>query len=376
MTPQEFRAQFPALDDWVWLDTPGAPPGARPVIDRLEHALDEWLSGSFDWADWDSAADSARAQFARYTQVDPRSVATLSSLAEAAATVVRSVEPGKTIVVAEDEFRSVLFPALNHATSNSLDIDVVPRTPGRSRTDSLLDAIDGSTGLVMVSEVLTNDGERVDLDKICNAAHSNGALVFANLTQTLGVLRSDLSQHPADFVAAHGYKWMLCPRGTTWLVTDPSLHELDPLIPSWKTVTPQGYFGGPYTPSQSSSRCNSSPAWLSWIGARSALDVIERIPETSGREHCLELAATFEAAVRNLDFSILNCGAPSHIVVAAPPAGHEVSAAALRERGIRATVTENKAVRVGFHYFNSLTDVDQAIDAIVDSITSSPRESP
>jgi len=371
MTPQEFRTQFPALEKWVWLDTPGSPPGALPVIERLEHSLGEWLSGAFDWAEWDTAADTARFAFAQYAHVDPSSVATLSSLAEAAATTIRSVEPGKAIVVAEDEFRSVLFPALNHAAAHSISIDVVARTPGRSRTDSLVDAIDGSTGLVLVSEVLTNDGERVDLNRICDAAHSNGARVFANLTQTLGVLVSDLSQHPADFIAAHGYKWMLCPRGTTWLVADPTLEELGPLTPSWKTASPQRYFGGPYTESPTLTRCNSSPAWLSWIGACSALDLLRKIPERSGSHHCLELAAAFENSVQNLDFSILNRGAPSHIVVAVPPPGRTVSVAALRDHGVRATVTENSAVRVGFHYFNSAADVFASIDAITDSLTSS-----
>ncbi|SDD12711.1 Selenocysteine lyase/Cysteine desulfurase [Mycolicibacterium neoaurum] len=364
MTPEEFRAQFPSLTDWIWLDTPGAPPGARRVVDSLTSSLDDWLSGSFEWTEWDSAADHARGEFARYTGIAPSHVASQGSLAEAAATAVRCTPPGKSILVSGDEFRSVLFPALAYAASTGTSVRVVKRKPGHSRSTELLDAIDKTTGLVLVSEVLTNDGELVDLDAICATAHRHGALVFANLTQTLGVLVSDLSGHPADIIATHGYKWMLCPRGTTWLVADPDLKLMRAHTPSWKTASsPPHYFGGPYSESATMSRCNASPAWLSWIGARAALDLLGRLDEKRCREHVLDLANAYSEILVEAGFRILNLGRPSHVVVASPPPGHRVDAATLRRNRIRATTTEGGALRVGFHYFNVFSDVDAATAA-------------
>lgn len=364
MTPAEFRAQFPALTQWIWLDTPGAPPGARRVIDSLTRTLDDWLSGSFEWTEWDSTADRARAEFADYTGIPTSHVASQGSLAEAAATAVRCTPPGTSILVADDEFRSVLFPALAYSASSGTAVKVVKRRPGRSRTTELLEAIDKTTGLILVSEVLTNDGELVDLHAICASAHRHGALVFANLTQTLGVLVSDLSDHPADIIAAHGYKWMLSPRGTTWLVADPGLKLMRAHTPSWKTAasTPH-YFGGPYSEAETMSRCNTSPAWLSWIGACTALGLLSRIDEQRCRHHVLNLASNYSALLVDKGFRILNLGRPSHIVVAAPPPGHRVDAGTLRSNRVRATITGGGALRVGFHYFNSSADVDAAATA-------------
>ncbi|MFI2561098.1 aminotransferase class V-fold PLP-dependent enzyme [Nocardia farcinica] len=365
MTPDEFRAHFPALDTWTWLDTPGAPPGAIPVITALSTALDDWSAGSYDWLDWDSAADAARSDFAHYTGIDPNAVASLTSLAEAATIAVRCIAPGTTIVVAEDEFRSVLFPALQHSASTPTDITVVARQPGVSRTASILDAIGPTTGLVMVSEVLTNDGELVDIDAICRAAHQHRALVFANLTQSLGVLRTDLSRYPADIIAAHGYKWMLCPRGTTWLVADPARAKLGPVVASWKTAADsEHYFGGPYSESASLSRCNSSPAWMSWIGARAALTLLSHVDEADSSRHALRLAGTYIDRMHDSGFRTLNHGATSHIVVTAPPENRRFNTSALRDRRIRATMTETGDLRVGFHYFNSEADVDHVVDAV------------
>jgi hypothetical protein len=109
MTPARFRELFPALRSMLWLDTPGAAPGAEPVVQAQREALSAWASGEFDRAAWDSATGEARALFARLVGVDPMTVSTLGSLAEAAATVAGSLPAGR-IVVAAEEFRSNLFP--------------------------------------------------------------------------------------------------------------------------------------------------------------------------------------------------------------------------------------------------------------------------
>lgn len=363
MTSQRFRQKFPALESWTWLDTPGGPPGAVPVIRAVRRALDDWESGSYDWLQWDASADAARIAFAGYTQVPPEWVASQTSLSEAATVAVRCAPEGSTIVVAEDEFRSVLFPVMAHAATTSARIKLVKRSADASRTAAIMDAIGPDTGLVMVSEVLTNDGELVDVDAICAVAHQYGALVFANLTQTLGVVRSDLSRHPADLVAAHGYKWLLCPRGASWLVGDPSRINIAPTVASWKSAAdPERFFGGPYSEAGAMARFNSSPAWMSWIGALAALGLLAEVDGDESRSHTLRLAEQYIAVMRSHGFRELNCGARSHIVVTAPPSGYRVDPARLYDARVRATITANGGLRVGFHYFNDEADAAYAAE--------------
>lgn len=109
LNPAQFREFFPALRSTVWLDTPGCPPGAQPVVSAMQDMLSAWSAGEFDWLSWDSAVDEARVLFARLFGVDPATVSTLGSLAEAAATIARSLPRGRVVVPAE-EFRSNLFP--------------------------------------------------------------------------------------------------------------------------------------------------------------------------------------------------------------------------------------------------------------------------
>ncbi|RJO70097.1 aminotransferase class V-fold PLP-dependent enzyme [Nocardia panacis] len=360
MTPAEFRALFPALERRVWLDTPGAPPGAQPVLEALRTTVDEWAAGDFAWAEWDQAADLARLEFAAYAGVPADHVSSLGSLSEALSTVLSAFDGG-TVVVAADEFRSVLFPVLGRGRTSGITVRVVERTPGATRTEDLLRAIDESTVLVAASEVITRDGERVDLETLTAAAHSVGARMFANLTQTMGVLHRDLSTLTADYKAAHGYKWMLCPRGAAWLVADPATLAAPPLAPSWKTSgPPEQFFGGAYREASNATRWNTSPAWFSWIGARAALNLLAQLPPTV-EIHCLDLAQQFCTHATQLGFAPRGTG--SHIVTVDPPPGVTITPELLAEHRIKAT-TNDGGLRVGFHYFNNSADVDAILNVL------------
>ncbi|MFJ2900700.1 hypothetical protein ACIO87_38340 [Streptomyces sp. NPDC087218] len=194
-------------------------------------------------------------------------------------------------------------------------------------------------------------------------AGQRGALVFADLAQTLGVMRSDPSGHPAELVAARGYKWLLCPRGASRPVADPRRISIVPTVASWKSAAdPERFFGGPYSQAGTMARSNSSPAWMSWIGARAALGLLAHVDSDDSPCHVLRLADQYIAARRGHGFLELNCGARSRIVVTAPPPGHRVDPVRLYDARVRATITENGGLRVGFHYFNSEADAAYAAE--------------
>ncbi|MFE1196124.1 aminotransferase class V-fold PLP-dependent enzyme [Streptomyces olivaceoviridis] len=358
MSPEEFRALFPALASTVWLDTPGCPPGAAPVLDALRTALSDWATGDFDWLAWDAAADEARRLFAGLLGVEAETVTTLGSLSEAAATVAGSLPAGR-IVLAAEEFRSNLFPWLARH-----DVVSVPQRNGTTHIADLIDAIDDDTVMLAISEVTTREGQRMDLPALRVATDRVGARLFVNLTQSLGALRFDYDAVRPDYLAVHGYKWMLCPRGAAWLVTEPRrVPGLTPLAPSWKsTPSPHGYFGGPPDFADTASRCDTSPAWFSWIGASASLRLLTKLDPARVEAHCLRLADRLLDEATALGYHRVAQGPRSHIVVLRAEHPRRTSEA-LAAHGIRATMLADR-VRFGFHYFNNDADVDAAVAAL------------
>jgi selenocysteine lyase/cysteine desulfurase len=207
--------------------------------------------------------------FATYLGVPASTVALMSSFVEAAATVAAGLTPGR-IVVGDQEYRNNLFPWVARRGAEH-EVVRVGSAGGGVRTEDLIAAITPQTVLVTVSEVLSHDGVRADLPSLRAATDKVGARLFVDATQSLGVLRFDWPTIRPDYLAVHGYKWLLCPRGAAWLVArEDRVGELRPLLPSWKSTDDQQFFGGELRHSPGAARCDTPTAWFSWVGARSA----------------------------------------------------------------------------------------------------------
>lgn len=359
-----FRSQFAALRNWAWLDTPGSPPGAAPVLQALRDTLQSWEEGEFSWRDWDWAADEARTAFARYAGVGEERVSVLGSVAEGAATVAATLPRGP-VVVPDEEFRSTLFPWLALDQRRN-PVVRVPARDGYTRTDDLVAAIRPGTVLCAVSDTLTSNGVRPDFAALRHATDAVGARLFVDLTQSFGVLSFDIDALAPDFVAVHGYKWMLCPRGAAWMVTRADrLAELSPLLPSWKsTAPPFGYFGGQLDLPSDASRVDTSPAWFSWIGALAAIDLLARLDPAAVHAHVTALAARWWEGAQDAGYTPMAPFQTTHIsVVDIGDRDLPTLAARLAERGVKAQLAGTR-LRIGVHYFNTDDDIARTLDAM------------
>ncbi|MEV1243351.1 aminotransferase class V-fold PLP-dependent enzyme [Nonomuraea sp. NPDC049750] len=365
LSSEQFRSHFPALQRHVWLDTPASPPAALGVVHALRAALDSWLYGEHDWREWDHAPAASKRSVARLLGIAEELIAVMGSTAEAAATVAKSLPPGRIVVPAQ-EFRSNLFPWWQLEAAGH-EVVLVPPRDGHTHTEDLVAALDTRTVLLAVSDVLSIDGHRADLPALRQATDGVGARLFVDATQSLGALHLDMERVRPDYLAVHGYKWMLCPRGAAWLVAAPEhIDGLVPLLPSWRsTEPPYGFFGGPYVRADSAARCDTSPAWLSWVGALPALDLLLDLDAKRVERHCLRLAADFRARVAETGAGTLLPSSRSHIAVVRVIDPDAVRARLARD-GVRATLLGDR-LRVGFHYFNNSSDVERAANALGDT---------
>ncbi len=360
------RALFPAFARVTYLNTPTCAPGAIPVLESLRRAEDAWASGRFDWIGWENDAEATRAIFAGLVAGRPEEVALVASLADAAATVAASLPRGR-IVVGAREFRSNLFPWLDLARLGFEVVEVRSAEGGAASTGDYCAAIRPGTTLAAVTEVQSSNGYRVRIGEIGARCREVGARLFVNLTQSLGALRFDVTSAGADYVAAHGYKWLLAPRGASWLWTRPDrLEGLAPHSPSWKSVAAPfaEYYGGPLAPAPAARRLDASLAWFSWVGARAALELIASLDAAAAEAHCLGLAADFRRAAAERGFSLAPAEIPSQ-TLAVSVADPEALRARLAERGVIAAV-RGGSLRLGFHFYNDETDAAAALSALED----------
>lgn len=363
MDPAEFRKQFPALDRLVWLNTATIAPGARPVLTGLRRALDEWEEGSVSWQRWESDAYATRSLFAGLIGAQEEDVALMTFLAEAAATVAASLPRGR-IVLGEREFQSNLFPWLA-LEDRGFEVIQVPATDGVVRTEALAEAVDDGTVLLAVTEVQSSNGFRVRLGDLASRCREVGARLFVDLAQSVGALRFDVEASGADFAGAVGYKWLVGPRGASWFWIHPDRRdEVRPLAPNWHSMEDPyaEYYGGPLELAKGARRFDTSMAWLPWIGARAALELLSDLEPAEVEARALELAAAFREGARASGFRAVPEDAPSQVVGMAIDDPDAVRAR-LKDQGIIGAV-RGGFLRLGFHAFNDESDVEAALRAL------------
>jgi selenocysteine lyase/cysteine desulfurase len=359
----EFRGQFPALERLVWLNTATVAPGARSVLDALRQALEEWEEGSVSWQAWEAEAYATRPLFARMIGAREEDVALMTFLAEAAATVAASLPRGR-VVVGQREFQSNLFPWLALA-ERGFEVVQVPATDGVVRTEALVEATTEGTVLVAVTEVQSSNGFRVRLADMSARCGEVGARLFVDLAQSVGALRFDAASSGADFAAVVGYKWLVGPRGASWFWIRPDRRdEIRPLAPNWHSVDDPyaEYYGGPLDLASDARRFDTSMAWLPWVGARAALDLLAKLDPAEVEARALALAGAFREGAREAGFPLVPEDVPSHIVGVSidDPDG---ARARLKDLGVIAAV-RGGFLRIGFHGFNDESDVKTALAAL------------
>jgi selenocysteine lyase/cysteine desulfurase len=357
-----FRDLFPALERWVWLNTPTVPPAARPVLEALRRVEAEWEAGDFSWQAWEAEAEATREQFGRLIGAAAGTVALAGFVAECAATVAASLPPGK-VVVGEREFRSNLAPWLA-LRRRGFDVVEVRAKDGVTFTESLGETVDDATVLLAVSEVQSSNGFRVHLPDLAERCREHGARLFVNATQSLGAVRLDVRELDIDYLACHGYKWLLAPRGAAWLYVRPDrLDEMRPLAPSWHSVPdPYEDYYGEAALAEDARKLDVSWAWFSFVGARAALDVHLSLDRAAVEERCLGLAAAFREEASRRGFDLVPEDAPSQIVGVRVPNADAVRER-MKERRVLAAV-RGGFLRLGFHAFNDETDVAAALEAL------------
>jgi selenocysteine lyase/cysteine desulfurase len=256
--------------------------------------------------------------------------------------------PGSRVLVPDVEFTSTLFPFLVQEARATGRVVVETVAPAR-----LAEAIDARTDVVAFSAVQMSTGEVADLDAIVAAAAHHGALTLLDATQACGWLPLDATRFGA--VVCSAYKWLMSPRGTTFMATgDDWLERIVPHSAGWYAGADvhQSYFGPPLRLASDARRLDTSPAWFSWVGTQPALELLNRIGIDAVHAHDVALANRFRAGL-GLE--------PSNSAIASidlPGAAERLERAGIMaaERGGR--------LRASWHVYNTEADVDATLDAL------------
>lgn len=291
------------------------------------------------------------------------------------------IHKGDHVISTDCEHNSVLRPLYRLEEERGVKLDFVP-----ADRRGLVDYADferlmrPDTRAVVCTHCSNLTGNILDIGRIAGIAHSRGALLIVDASQTAGTVPIDMQALGVDVLCFTGHKGLMGPQGTGGLCIRPDV-EIDP----WKVGGSGVHSYDRHQPKEYPTRLEAGTLNSHGIaGLSAALDVIlERgVADIQRAEHALmqrfydgvrgisgvtvygdfsapERGAIVALNIRDYDSSAVSDELAVTYGIATRPGAH----CAPRMHAALGT-TEQGAVRFSFSCYNTEQEVDAAIAAV------------
>lgn len=109
----------------------------------------------------------------------------------------------------------------------------LPLTSKEAFVEDFFKGVSDQTKMIFISQITSTTGLILPVKEICEMAKSKGLLTFVDGAHVPGQIPLDLSDLKADFYTGACHKWMMTPKGCSFLYVKKEFQPLDPLVVSW-----------------------------------------------------------------------------------------------------------------------------------------------
>jgi selenocysteine lyase/cysteine desulfurase len=365
------RDDFPALREWVYLDTAFVGLMPRQVREGYDDWADEWYSFNVGdrtiLAGWLEKSNKLRGMISDLVGVSSGEIALTMCTGSGLNIVINGTDWGKgdNAVFTEWEHN----PLDTHTTRRrGVEPRVVRARNGGFLIDDFEKAIDDDTRIVQVSEVYFTNGFRFDLREIANIAHEHGAKVLVDATQAVGALRVDYKKDDVDYVSVAPYKYLMGPAGLAFLYVDEeSIPELAPDRTGWKNQIWEGDHAEEPTFMGSAEKYEYGT--INFQGVYALVKSIEYLNEVGMKaveERVLGLSGYLSERLTGLGKEVWTPEGNESPIVSFFQDDPVELAERMKQRGIKVTGREAHGghMRVSVHFYNTEEDIDGLIESL------------
>ncbi len=364
----KWRGEFPILDRTTYMisNSLGAMP--RGVYDGLRSYADSWAErGVRAWEEswWDMAVRIGD-RIAPLIGAGPSEISLHQNVTLTQAVISSCFDfrgPRNKVVMVELEFPSIQY-FYHEQRRLGARVEVVP-TPDDIRIDldKFLAAIDETTLLVPISQVLFRSSYIVDASAIVERAHRVGAHVILDAFQAAGTIPLDVRGLGVDFAVGGVLKWLCGGPGVAYLYVREDLHaKLRPALTGWMAHRhPFAFESGAIDPRDDSFRyLNGTPHIPALYACQPGLEIINKVGIGAIREKSIRMSTRLMEGARARGWRVNTPENPAEragTVSIGCPHAHEVCRELLA-RDILVDYRPKAGVRVSPHFYNREEECD------------------
>jgi kynureninase len=372
----KWRGEFPILERTTYMisNSLGAMP--RGVYDEMRAYADSWGGrGVRAWEEgwWEMAVGVgdkiAPLIGAKRGEISLHQNVTLIQAVISSCFDFRG--PRNKVVMTDLEFPSIQY-FYHEQRRNGARVELVPSSdPVRIDLGKFLAAIDETTLLVPISQVLFRSAYIVDARAIIEKAHRVGAHVILDLFQAAGTIPIDVRGLGTDFAVGGVLKWLCGGPGVGYLYVREDLRaKLRPAIAGWIAHRrPFAFETGAIDAREDSFRyLNGTPHIPALYACQPGLDILNNAGIEAIREKSKRLTARLYDAAREKGWRVNTPESPAEragtISVDCPHAAEVCRELLARE--ILVDYRPKAGVRLSPHFYNREEECDLAIAQIAE----------
>lgn len=408
---ERLRASCPMVEAAIYLANCSQAPQATPVRAAIDEFLTDWSTNGMNWEGWITIVEQARASFAALINAAPDDIAVGTSVSQLVSSLTSALvrpdtpldAPRRRLITSVVEFPGVaqawqaavhqapgwelgILTATGELTISAESPVPAPGPLGATdpdvtiSTERFLQALNEQTALISVPQVLYANGALQDVQRVAEAAHAQGALVFVDAYQAVGSVPLDVKASGVDFLAAGTLKFLLGTAGIAFLYVRPALREqLIPSVTGWfGRVAPFAYDPTQLDYAPTAARFDlGTPPLINAYAARAGIDLVRETGVEAIAAQLARLSALFWRTAPTLGLRILGPqpGTPkgaTNAVDAGSPQRARALEDVLRQRKGVIVSARGKALRLAPHGFTRETELEQALQAVAEVLELEP----
>ena len=372
----KWRGDFPILERTTYMisNSLGAMP--RSVYREMQAYCDAWSQrGVRAWEEgwWEMAVDVGD-KLAPLIGAAPHEISLHQNVTLIQAIISSCFDfrgPRNKVVLTDLEFPSIQY-FYYEQRRNGARVELVRHDdPVRLNLEAFLAAIDETTLLVPISQVLFRSAYIVDAQAVIEKAHRVGAHVVLDLFQAAGTISVDVRRLGADFAVGGVLKWLCGGPGVGYLYVREDLRaKLAPAIAGWSAhKRPFAFETGAIDAREDSYRyLNGTPHIPALYACQPGLDILNQAGIEAIREKSKRMTARLFEAAKSQGWRVNTPENPAEragtVSVDCPHAAEVCRELVARE--ILVDYRPKAGVRLSPHFYNREEECDLAIAQIGD----------
>jgi len=205
------RADFPAVNDYAFLNTAYIGLIARPVVEAGRAWLDARATRPLEVGEMLAKADEVRHRFAGLINATDDEIGLLFSTSEGENVVTDALDfkPGDNVVIDDLVYPSTPVIHRRLQETKGVELRIVKHRAGEVQVADFERLVDKRTRLISIAWVSNLNGFRHEMRPLADLAHANGAYLYTDAIQAIGTAPLDVRAAGVDFLCCGSYKWLM-----------------------------------------------------------------------------------------------------------------------------------------------------------------------